>query len=146
MNLIQKLLLLIALPALALTFMASSANAFDLFSHCVTQSNGNQICGPCANNPDAPTCQQAQKQGGNNTNKLTGTQNVIQVAANIIAIITGIAAIIVIIISGFRFITSGGSGESAKSARQTLAAAIVGLIIVALAWTITRFITDNLIK
>jgi hypothetical protein len=135
MNLISKILLLIAAPILALTVLASQANAFNLFG---------QTCDSATNS--SPTCQQAQNQGGQKTNKLTGTQNVIQVAANIIAVITGVAAIIVIIISGIRFITSGGSGETAKSARQSLTAAIVGLVIVALAWTITRFITDNLIK
>jgi hypothetical protein len=143
MNLISKLLLLIAVPALALTVMVSQANAFNLFG---------QTCDSATNT--SPTCQQAQNQGGQSTNKLTGTKNIIQVAANIIAIITGIAAVIMIIISGIKFMTAGGttpgqrSGDTnaVKSAQATLTAAVIGLIIVALAWTITRFITDNLIK
>lgn len=78
---------------------------------------------------------------------------IINVAANIIAILTGIAAVITIIISGFMFITAGGgiSGQRSsdpnrlKTARATLTAAIIGLVIVALAWAIVTFLTDKLI-
>src|SRR3982751_6125293 len=136
MNMISKLLLLITVPFLAFTVVVRPANAFDLFSHCVTQSNGVKVCGPCANNPDAPTCQQAQKQGGQNSNKLTGAKNVIQVAANIIAVIAGVGAVVMIIISGFRFVTSGGSGEAAKAARQSLTAAVIGFGLWGFLWAI----------
>lgn len=75
-------------------------------------------------------------------------------AADIVAIITGAAAVVMIVISGFTFITAGGSvtGQRSsdpnrlKSARATLSAAIIGLVIIALAWTIISFVTDRLIK
>jgi hypothetical protein len=138
-----KYLLIIPIIVVALVITVQPVNAFNLFG---------QTCNSSTNS--SPTCQQAQSQGGQNTNRITGTKSIIQAAANIIALITGIAAVIMIIISGIRFITAGGttpgqrSGDpnAIKSAQATLTAAIVGLVIVALAWTITRFITDNLIK
>jgi hypothetical protein len=143
MKLIAKLLIFLAVPVLVMTVLLSQAKAFDPFG---------QTCNSATNS--SPTCQQAANQGGQTSNKLTGTTNIIQVAANIIAVITGVAAVIMIIISGIKFITAGGaapgqrSGDpnAIKSAQATLTAAVIGLIIVALAWTIVRFVTDNLIK
>lgn len=59
---------------------------------------------------------------------------------NIFSIIVGIVAVIMIIFGGFRYITSGGNQESVKSARNTIIYALVGLIIVALAQVIVRFV------
>ncbi len=118
--------------------------AFNLF--CTTDSSGNCISGPCKDNPQAPTCQQAKDQGGPTTNRVTGTGNIINVAASILAIVTGVAAIIIIIIGGFTLVTSGGSTEAVASARRRIVYALVGLVIIALAWTITRFITDRLVQ
>jgi len=78
----------------------------------------------------------------------------IKIAADIVALVTGAAAVVMIVISGFTFITAGGSvtGQRSgdtnrlKSARSTLATSIIGLVIIALAWTLISFVTDRLIK
>ncbi len=72
--------------------------------------------------------------------------HVIQVATSIIAVIVGIAAVIMIIVSGIRMITSGGNQEAVASARKRITSAIIGLVIVALSWTIINFAIDNFIK
>ena len=59
---------------------------------------------------------------------------------NIFSIIVGAVAVIMIIYGGFRYITSGGDSNSVGSAKNTLIYAIVGLIIVALAQLIVRFV------
>lgn len=59
---------------------------------------------------------------------------------NLISIIVGIIAIIMIIYGGFRYITSGGDSGRVGNAKNTLIYAIVGLIIVALAQIIVRFV------
>lgn len=59
---------------------------------------------------------------------------------NIISIIVGIIAVIMIIYAGFRYITSAGNQENVKSAKTTLIYAIIGLIVVALAQIIVRFV------
>jgi hypothetical protein len=48
-----------------------------------------------------------------------------------------------IIIGGFRYITSGGDSGSVSSAKNTVLYAIVGLIIVALAQVIVRFVLSK---
>ncbi|MBX4197632.1 hypothetical protein KW801_03715 [Candidatus Saccharibacteria bacterium] len=47
-----------------------------------------------------------------------------------------------IIVGGFRYITSGGNPESTKSARNTILYAIIGLVVVALAQLIARFVLN----
>ena len=59
---------------------------------------------------------------------------------NIISIIVGIIAVIMIIIGALRFITSGGDSGKVASARSTIIYAIVGLVIVALAQFIVKFV------
>ncbi len=63
---------------------------------------------------------------------------------NLLTIIVGIAAVIVIIINGLKFITSSGDSNSITSARNGIIYAIVGLIIVALAQVIVRFILNQI--
>lgn len=55
-------------------------------------------------------------------------------------ILSGTVAIIMIIYSGIRFITSGGDQKTISSARQTLVYAVIGLIVVILSFAIIYFI------
>jgi hypothetical protein len=51
----------------------------------------------------------------------------------VVAIIAGISAVIMIILSGFRYVTSGGDTQKIASAKNTLIGAIVGLVIIVVA-------------
>lgn len=142
----MKRAIVILLFAFCPLLMIQPVAAFDLFSNCVTESDGSQVCGPCASNPNAPTCQQATDQGSASSNRLTGKGNIINVASDILALAAGIAAVIIIIVGGLTMVTSGGNTEAMAGARRRIIASIIGLVIVALAWTLTRFITDKLIQ
>jgi hypothetical protein len=62
---------------------------------------------------------------------------------NILSVIVGIVAVIMIIVGGFKFITSGGDSGKITSARQTVIYALIGLVIVALAQFIVRFVLSK---
>lgn len=62
---------------------------------------------------------------------------------NIFSVVVGAAAIIMIIYSGFRYITSGGSSERIGNAKTTLIYAIIGLVIVALSQILVRFVLST---
>lgn len=66
--------------------------------------------------------------------------NLITSIINIFSVVVGIIAVIMIIFGGFRYITSGGDSGNISSAKQTIIYAVVGLIIVALAQVIVRFV------
>ena len=111
--------------------------------------------------------QQGQNNGGNNNNtiskgidsginaatsgncntQLTESSDFQTIAAkivNILSIVVGVVAVIMIIYGGFRYITSGGESGSVSGAKNTLIYAIVGLVIVALAQFIVHFVLDNI--
>ena len=70
----------------------------------------------------------------------------IKVAADIVALLTGAAAVIFIILGGITMISSSGSPEAVANARKRVLYAVIGLVIVALAWTLVNFVTDKFIK
>lgn len=62
---------------------------------------------------------------------------------NIASVIIGVIAVVMIMIGGFRYITSAGDANRTKAAKDTLLYAVIGLIIVALAQFIVRFVISN---
>lgn len=66
--------------------------------------------------------------------------NLIANIVQILSVIVGIVAVIMIIWGGFKFITSGGDSGNVASARNTIIYALIGLVIVALAQIIVRFV------
>ena len=62
---------------------------------------------------------------------------------NIVSVIVGAVAVVMIIVGGFRYVTSGGKDESVKGAKNTILYALIGLVIVALAQIIVRFVIDR---
>lgn len=78
-----------------------------------------------------------------NTTGPSGLQTLLTRAVNIFSIIVGVIAVIMIIVGGLKYITSGGDSGNVSSAKNTILYAIVGLIIVALAQFIVRFILGN---
>ena len=64
-------------------------------------------------------------------------------AVNIFSWVVGIVAVIMIIVGGFRYITSGGDSNKVGGAKNTLIYAIVGLLIVALAQFIVHYVVQT---
>jgi hypothetical protein len=62
--------------------------------------------------------------------------------ANIISIVLGFLAVIFLgltVFAGFQYMTSGGNTEKTSKAIALLQNAIIGLVIVFMAWALTRF-------
>lgn len=55
----------------------------------------------------------------------------------------GLIAVIMILIGGFQWITAGGNEEKVASAKKVISAAVIGLIIVLLAWAIVIFVVSQ---
>lgn len=56
----------------------------------------------------------------------------------------GVIALIIILIGGFKWMTSGGDSEKIKSARQLMTNGIIGLVIIVLAYAIVSFVIVRL--
>ncbi len=59
---------------------------------------------------------------------------------NIFSLVVGVVAVIMIIIGGLKYITSGGESANITGAKNTILYAIIGLVVVALAQFIVRFV------
>lgn len=55
-------------------------------------------------------------------------------------IVAGIVAVIVIIIGGIRYTTSGSESSNIKAAKDTILYAVVGLIVAILSYAIVNFV------
>lgn len=70
----------------------------------------------------------------------TKVNDAIASVVNIFSVIIGVAAVIYIIYAGFKYVTSGGDSNKIGSAKSTIIYAVVGLIVVALAQVLVRFV------
>ena len=64
----------------------------------------------------------------------------ISILINFLLWAVGILSVVMIIFSGFRYITSAGDAAKTKSAQTALTYSIVGLIVAVLAWVIVRMV------
>jgi len=71
--------------------------------------------------------------------------NTISLALNIFSAIVGIIAVVMIIVGGVKYITSQGESANITSAKNTILYALVGLVVVALAQVIVRFVLQRFI-
>ncbi|MDQ3064760.1 MAG: pilin [bacterium] len=71
--------------------------------------------------------------------------NLIGSIINIFTLVVGVVSVLMIIIGGFKYITSGGDSSNVSGAKNTILYAIIGLVIVALAQTIVRFVLGRVL-
>ncbi|MEJ0072788.1 MAG: hypothetical protein WDN27_01720 [Candidatus Saccharibacteria bacterium] len=91
----------------------------------------------CATLGSDGTCT-TQPAGGVDLNK------VVTAIINILSIVVGITAVIMVILGGFRFITAAGDSNNIASARRTILYAVIGLAIVAVAQALVQFVLNRL--
>lgn len=65
--------------------------------------------------------------------------------SNMVSVILGLAGIVLfllLVIGGFRYITSGGDPKKVEQARNTLTYAIAGILVIALSFLVLRIIQE----
>lgn len=123
--------MLLALP-LAVPVVASAATTTEM---------QNKLCGSVDSlSVDSQgTCATTTSSGTDTVNSIITT------VINLFSVIVGIIAVIMIIYSGLRYITSGGDSAKITSAKNTIVYAIIGLIVVALAQFIVKFVLNKVV-
>jgi len=69
--------------------------------------------------------------------------NAITTAVTIFTIIVGVMSVIMIIMGGFKYITSAGDANKVAAAKNTVVYALIGVVLVALAQVIIRFVVSK---
>jgi len=97
-----------------------------------------------ADTPQQEVCKGVGAATGSGCASSVSLTKVIRNVINIFSIVVGIVAVIMIIISGFKFVTAGGDTGNVTSARQTLLYAVVGIVVTALSQFIVWFVLNNI--
>lgn len=130
---IQRLKLAIAafcLPVLAAVVLTPAP------AHALFEESIDQACKGASLSEDGDECTQ-----DNGSNRV---EEVVKIVINILSTVVGIAAVIMIIINGFRFVTANGDSNKISSARDGIIYALIGIIIVGIAQALVRFVSAQL--
>lgn len=87
----------------------------------------------CGANADSAVCQ-AQTEDD--------ATSMIEIVVNTMIFLLGAIAVIMIVIGGIRYATSGGDASGIKGAKDTILYAIIGLIVAILSFAIVNFVLD----
>lgn len=117
-------------------FVALGLGVLGQTAFAATDEAKKEACLAITDNP--ADCADAGKTEGGNT-----INGVITTVIDIFSVVVGVVAVIMIIVAGFKYITSGGDSSKVSSAKTTLVYALVGLVIVALAQVISNFTLDT---
>ena len=128
---------LLLAPALVPAAVASAQSSTPTTTDCTSTSGSVQGClgaGACLNTTD-PNCD-ADTGGDANTR----VNNIIKLVINMFSLVVGVISVIMIIVGGLKYITSSGDSGNVTGAKNTILYAIIGLVVVALAQVIVRFV------
>jgi len=78
--------------------------------------------------------------GGCSSTSSTAVENVLRTGLNLFSAIIGIIAVVMIMVAGLKYITSQGEAAAVASAKNSIIYAAIGLVVVALAQIIVRFV------
>ncbi len=116
-------ILTVAFSLIGLTAFTAPAFAASPSLHVMANASKDSVC--------AGLDQVDSSQGCSTKGK--GVQGITRAVVNILSIVVGIAAIITIIVSGLKFVTSGGDAGKVSAAKSSLIYALVGLVVAAFA-------------
>ena len=72
-----------------------------------------------------------------------GVENTIKDVINLLSLVGGALAVIMLIVGGLRYVLSAGNPETTKAAKNTIIYALVGLVIIAVAQIIVQFVLNK---
>ena len=70
--------------------------------------------------------------------------SIFQTVSNILLILIGAVAVIMLIIGGFRYVASGGDSSAIEGAKNTILYAVIGIVVAFLAYAAINFLTEQL--
>lgn len=106
-----------------------AAGNVDVFSEvCKNNANKSAVC----------------KETKSTENPLFGPNGVITYAIKFMSVLVGVAAVIILILAGLKFITSGSNPQDVSKAREMIIYAIAGIIIALTAQIIVNFFLNRI--
>lgn len=82
--------------------------------------------------------------GGNCSEGGSDLASIFRTVANIMLFLVGAVAVIMLIVGGFRYVTSNGDQNSVTAAKNTIMYALIGIVVAFLAFAAVNFVTSQL--
>lgn len=128
-----------------IVFVLPTSIATAVTSGC-NDNDPNTVCDifdkTCTTNPDVAGCQDRDQSPEKNS--LYGSDGVLTKATRLVAILVGIASVIMIMIGGFKYVVSSGDSASVNSAKNTILYAVIGLVVSLIAQAIVLLVVNGL--
>lgn len=125
----NKLVALLALPALVLGVVAAPVYAADCDANVAT--GGLSGAAACAKSNDQPS------------DLFGGDGSIFQTVTNVLLFIIGAVSVIMLIIGGIRYTISQGDSAAVTSAKNTILYAIIGIVVAILAYAAVNFVITS---
>lgn len=95
-------------------------------------------------NPKPEICIEIDKGGAGTTPTDNPVTKTLKSIMGMLSYVIGIASVVMVIIGAFKYILSHGDANSISSAKNTIAFALVGLVIAIMAQAIVKFVLNKL--
>ncbi len=105
--------------------------------------------GPQSTSPSTnEACQGIQQLGGTGCGPAAtnSVSNLMKRALELLSLIAGFIVVVMVILSGIKFVTANGDSQQITSARQSLIYALIGIVIVAFAQVLVHFVIGKTTK
>ena|SRR5690606_26795327 len=77
--------------------------------------------------------------------KVESVDSVVKLAVNVLLYVVGAVSVIMIIVGGFKYVTSGGDSSGVTSAKNTILYAVIGLVVAVLAFALVNFVLKDIL-
>jgi hypothetical protein len=93
---------------------------------------------------DSPVCNESDAGQIATEQPLVGNSGVLTTTTNILSMVAGIIAVIIIVIAGIQMTLSGGDGQKVSNSRNTIIYAAVGITVIVVARGLVLFIINRI--
>ncbi|MEI6237335.1 MAG: hypothetical protein WCP03_01910 [Candidatus Saccharibacteria bacterium] len=88
-------------------------------------------------------CKGIEATGGDCNSGEDEINKLVAAIINVFSWVVGVVAVLMVIYGGFEFVTSGGDSAKSAKGRNTIFYALIGLVIVALAQVLVKFVLNK---
>ena len=134
---------LLAVPALALSVAGVMFQATPAFADPSTEKPTLTVSGGAssAKGDDQSACLFGNEKGCDQ-----GQTPIFRIVTNVLLFVIGAVSVIMIIIGGFRYVTSQGDQTQVQSAKNTILYAVIGVVVSIAAYAIVSFVVTQFIE
>lgn len=110
----------------------------------ITYAQFDPLAPACENIEDTDPAKKICLESDSGTDIISGEESIIVTIANVLSVLAGIIAVVIIIIAGITLMTSNGDSAKFAKSRNTIIYTVVGLFAVLMSRTIVVFIIDRI--